>query len=216
MPYDDNGHGSFVAGVVAGNGMMSGQRVIAPAYHVNIVSIKAIDSGGAASMQDIIRAINYIIENARRYNIRVVIMSFGTTRDATSDSVLYRAIDILNSLGIIIVTASGNDGGRIIHAPASSNNVISVGSIDDELNISHFTTRGVVNGKMKPDYYALGENVIGIDRRDYTIMSGTSVATPYVASLVALIKTEKQDADLDFVKKILDKIAIHRDNIAIL
>src|SRR5689334_1817019 len=77
LPYDDNGHGSHVSGIIAGNGYDSlGQKAgIAP--NASIISLKVLDANGTGSISRIIAALNWVATNAKTYNIRVVNMSVG-------------------------------------------------------------------------------------------------------------------------------------------
>ena len=110
QPYDDNGHGTHVSGIIAGLGVDSGYTIgMAPTSH--IVSLKVLDAQGRGVISDVIAAMEYAIANRAAHNIRVINLSVGaavTTSYNTDPLTLAakRAVDA----GIVVVTASGNFG----------------------------------------------------------------------------------------------------------
>ena len=80
LPYDDNGHGSHVAGIIAGNGYDSNGEKAGIAPDASLVSLKVLDAHGQGTISNIIAALNWVADNAKTYNIRVVNMSVGARR----------------------------------------------------------------------------------------------------------------------------------------
>ena len=78
VPYDDNGHGTFVASVLAGNGFLSGKKFSGIASKANIIMCKALDEKGETGSLTILKAMQWIYDNRERFNIRVVCMSLGS------------------------------------------------------------------------------------------------------------------------------------------
>lgn len=76
--YDDEGHGTHVAGIAAGDGIMSGGLLKGVAPKAKIISLKVLDNKGIGKEDNVIEGIRWIIDNGRRFNIRVVNISFGT------------------------------------------------------------------------------------------------------------------------------------------
>ncbi|MFP4498254.1 MAG: S8 family peptidase [Vulcanimicrobiota bacterium] len=171
VPYDDNGHGTHVAGDAAGNGKMSGGLYKGPAPKANIVALKALADSGGGKTSDIIKSLAWCIQNKDRHNIKVINMSLGHTarKDFQNDPV-NQAVKKAFEAGIVVVAAAGNEGPgpRTIGAPGDSPHAISVGAADDmntpdpsDDNITDFSSRGPTpGGLIKPDLVAPGEAII--------------------------------------------------------
>lgn len=187
-PYDDNGHGTFVAGVSAGSGIVSGRQITGVAPEANLVGVKVIRENGESGAFAVLDGMQWVVNNRRRLDIKVVCMSFGSTPLDRNDP-LKRGAEVLVKNGITVVCASGNSGENNLKSPATSLDVISVGAVNGEDNtIAEFTSRGFVNGRNKPEIYASGVNVIGLaSNGTYGKMSGTSVSAPYIAGACCLL-----------------------------
>lgn len=199
--YDDNGHGSHIAGIIAGNGFSSDGRYRGLAPRANILAIKALDENGAGNISDIIAAISYVVETKDKYNTRLINLSLGTSANATCyRDPLCKAVDMAVKAGITVVTAAGNSGPkeRTIMSPGISNNVITVGSVDNKRTIdisddeiAPFSSRGpTFDGLMKPDIVAPGVSIRSISNTKldgYSSLSGTSMSTPMVSGSIALL-----------------------------
>lgn len=201
IPYDDNGHGTHVAGIIAGNGFSSNGKYMGVAPKANILGIKALDEYGGGSTSDIIAAISYIVETKNRYNTKIINLSLGTPANNTCDKdPLCKAVDMAVKAGLIVITAAGNSGPKegTILSPGISRNVITVGAVDDKRTIdpsddtiAPFSSRGpTIEGLMKPDIVAPGVNIKSLSNTkldSYSSLSGTSMATPLVSGSVALL-----------------------------
>lgn len=186
-PYDDNGHGTFVAGVAAGNGNVSARKTAGVAPKANIVGVKVIDDSGESGTFKILDGMQWLFDNFRRYDIRVVCMSFGAEPLEYADP-LKIGVEMLARSGLIVVCASGNSGIGSLKSPAISTEVISVGAVDKNLNVASFSSRGYYGGAYRPDVYSQGVDVAGIQvGGTYGKMSGTSVSAPYVAGACCLL-----------------------------
>lgn len=186
-PYDDNGHGTFVAGVAAGNGNASARKTAGVAPKANIVGVKVIDDSGESGTFKILDGMQWLFDNFRRYDIRVVCMSFGAEPLEYADP-LKIGVEMLARSGLIVVCASGNSGAGSLKSPAISTEVISVGAVDKNLNVASFSSRGYYGGAYRPDVYSQGVDVAGIQvGGTYGKMSGTSVSAPYVAGACCLL-----------------------------
>ncbi len=159
-PYDDNGHGTFIAGVCAGSGICSQLKFAGVAPRANIVMIKALDSKGETSSPIILEAMEYIYNIRKKYNIKVVCMSFGADYSGTNDPLQKGALALWNS-GLVVVVAGGNSGPDMssIKSPGTSPRVITVGGLDEGRNdglikVADFSSRGPVEHWFKPDLIA--------------------------------------------------------------
>ncbi|MBI3401887.1 MAG: S8 family peptidase [Acidobacteria bacterium] len=137
LPYDDNGHGSHVAGIILGNGYDSYSQKSGIAPKASLVSLKVLDQNGQGSISNIIAALGWVAANARPYNIRVVNMSVGAPiRESFWTDPLTLATKQVTDLGITVVTAAGNLGKNAagalqkggITAPANAPWVLTVGA----------------------------------------------------------------------------------------
>jgi serine protease AprX len=175
--YDDFGHGTHVAGIIAGSGYDSGgaRRGIAPG--ASLVVLKALDGGGDGYVSNVIAAIDYAIQRRTEFNIRVINLSVaaGVYESYTTDPLTLackRAVDA----GIVVVTSAGNFGrdadGKprqgAITAPGNAPWVLTVGAAshqgtpdrtDDTL--APFSSRGPasIDGAAKPDLLAPGVGI---------------------------------------------------------
>lgn len=186
-PYDDNGHGTFVAGVACGNGTLSGGRIIGVAPRANIVGLKVIGESGESGTFKILDGMQWLFDNFRQYGIRVVCMSFGAEPQSYADPLKLGA-EMLARSGLIVVAASGNSGENSLKSPAISSEVIAVGAVDSLDRVARFTSRGVYHGVARPDVFADGVDVKGLSAGGtYSTMSGTSASAPYVAGACCLL-----------------------------
>lgn len=195
--YDDNGHGTFVAGVINGWGIANKYAGIDK--NCGIIVIKALDKNGETDSTKILEAMQWILDNKDNYNITTVCMSFGSAYRKNDPLVI--GAEVLWRNGIVVVSAGGNSGpdSDTIMSPGTSRRVITVGSLDDinngEISVADFSSRGPVENFYKPDLVVPGTDIISTNifdkssRKFYTRMSGTSVSTPIVAGVVSLLKS---------------------------
>lgn len=206
--YDDNGHGTFVAGVINGWGIANKYGGIDK--KCGLVVIKALDKDGETDSGKILEAMQWILDNKDKYNITTVCMSFGSLR--RNNDPLVKGVNVLWKNGIVVITAGGNSGPKYdsIMSPGSSRRVITVGSLDEvtngKLKVADFSSRGPVDGYYKPDLVVLGTNIIStnvfdkVNKKFYTSMSGTSVSTPMVAGVASILKSINPNYTPDQIK----------------
>ncbi len=191
-PIDTFGHGTEVAGILASDEFMADglrRRGIVP--DARLVALR-IDGDGTSSIPDsrIEQALQWVIANRETFGITIVNISYGTGHfnEDTISSVYGDEILTLTDLGVSIISSSGNGGvaaGPGIDMPAADPNVISVGSVDSSDVISTFTERGNVL-----DILAPGEFVYTTLRQGgFGVVDGTSFAAPYVAGVVAMMRS---------------------------
>ena len=210
-PYDDNGHGTHVAGDAAGNGWASKGKYQGPAPKAGIVGVKVLDKQGNGLDSTIIKGIEWCIKNRKRLKLRILSMSFGGPMTSPcKEDPLCQAVEKAVKAGLIVVVAAGNrgPGRRTLESPGNSPSAITVGAVDDRRTlrqsddrITSFSSRGpTLDGRIKPDLVAPGEAIISLrapcsllDRqfpflrigKKYFELSGTSMSTPIVSGAAA-------------------------------
>ena len=226
-PGDGYGHGTFVAGVAAGQA--SGFAGVAPS--ANLVSIDVMDDEGEATVADIVSACDWILQNKAQYNIRVANFSLHAENPASLFfDPLDQAVEKLWLNGVVVVTAAGNyaDNGAesgVPFAPGNDPFVITVGASDVQNTVqtaddtaAPWSAWGYTpDGFMKPDLSAPGRYVIGpvsagagltTERADrlvpdapgYMQLSGTSFSAPMVSGAAAMLLAQHPDWTPDQVK----------------
>lgn len=198
--YDDNGHGTHVCGIIGGTGFASRGRYMGIAPGVRYVVIRVLDKMGNGNTTQVIRAIEWLIHNHKRYNIRILNISVGMLSSAREEERerLLEAVERVWEEQIVVVTAAGNNGPEAgsVTIPGMSKTVITVGSSDDETAIrgrirmgTGYSGRGPTESCIvKPEIVAPGTKVVSCSNRmSYETKSGTSMATPVVTGAIALL-----------------------------
>ncbi len=202
--YDDNGHGTHCAGILAGNGYASKGKYRGIAPEANILSIKVLDENGNGNTSDILSTVQWIIDNKEVYKTRIINFSLGAIAQYREKrDPLVKAANKAIENNLIVVAAVGNSGPlrNTILSPATSRYVISVGALDDkrtpELSddvIAEFSSRGPTLDRIKkPDLIAPGVNITSLSNKSiggYTSLSGTSMSAPMVSGAAALLLNE--------------------------
>lgn len=209
QPHDDYGHGTHVAGIIAGTGYDSGgaRRGLAPG--ASLVVLKVLDGAGDGYISNVIAAIDYVIEHRMRFNIRVLNLSVaaGVYESYGKDPFTLAARRAVDA-GIVVVTSAGNLGrsetGQIqrggITAPGNAPWVLTVGATNHQRTaartddtLAAFSSRGPTNidRAMKPDVVAPGVGIASLAAGGSTIynlnpaarLTGTidTATTPYLS-----------------------------------
>lgn len=214
-PYDDNGHGTHVAGIIAGNGRSSLGKYCGMAPEANLAVVKVLDKNGNGSLSAIIEGIEWCINNKAKYNIKIINLSFGAVaQDSFRTDLLCRATSTAWKNGIVVCTAAGNDGPEAgtINTPGINPKVITVGNLDhhrtvifDDDSIHPTSSRGPTRDKItKPDLLAPGTNIISLrPGGGYRSLTGTSMAASLVSGGIALILEKNPRLRPEQVKRIL-------------
>lgn len=215
--YDDNGHGTHVAGIVAAQGrfstMFSGFRLRGLAPGASLLIVKAMDKDGNGDEARVAQGINTAVANGAS----VIVLSLGGKTQPIFGTNTEDAVTAAINKGVFVVAAAGNvqkDKGETdctINSPASVAGVIAVGAVDKNANIADFSCHGtgkegngsvlpgipspVTNAKdpdKKPELVAPGVDVLSTWKEDgYAMASGTSQAAPMVGAILALILEAK-------------------------
>lgn len=213
-PYDDNGHGTHVAGIIGSNGYSSQKKYAGIAPNVNILAVKALDESGSGNTSDIISSISWVIKNKDVYNTKIINLSLGSpANNPYSTDPLCKAVKEAIKSGITVVVAAGNSGPnpQTILSPGISPYVITVGAIDDKRTldprddtVASFSSRGPTKeGLNKPDMVAPGVDILSLSNKKsdgYVPLSGTSMATPMVSGSAALLYEKYNNISPEEVK----------------
>lgn len=196
--YDDSGHGTHVAGIIAGSGLSSNGKYRGIAPYTGIVAVKVLDDKGNGRIGDVLDGVDWLIRNKKTYNIRVVNVSFGSVLklnkgNAKSFEQLVEGIEKLWDNGMVVVAAAGNNGPKpgSITIPGISKKVITVGAFDD---VKFKSGRGPTSECVsKPEILITGTDIISCSnvQGKYTAKSGTSMAAPIVSGAVIRLLERK-------------------------
>ncbi len=179
--FDHYGHGTFVAGVIGGNGKQSKGEYVGGAPGVNLVGVQVTDDKGAGMTSDVVAGLQWVYENKDRYNIRVVNISLNSSvYEPYYESPLDAAVEILWFNKIVVVVSAGNTGPNgEIYAPANDPFVITVGAVNSKGTadraddvLAGYSGYGELMGASpesgspqpyyKPDIVAPGNNIISL------------------------------------------------------
>jgi len=202
--YDDHGHGTHCASLIAGTGEQGG---VAPG--ASLVVIKVMDKDGACYLSDALTALDWILENQDDLGVDVISFSVGGEGPSDGSTLLDSACDRMVDEGIVMCVAAGNSGPatRSIVTPGTAVKVITVGAMDAAGDIFQKSSRGPTpDNRVKPDLVAVGVDVASA--RSGTLhgegtMSGTSMAAPQVAGAAAVVLEKQPDLDPASVKRAL-------------
>jgi serine protease AprX len=179
-PYDDDGHGSHVAGIIAGNGADSGGRQAGIAPDADLVVLKALDADGNGTISNVIQALDWVLAHRQQYNIRVVNLSVGAAiHESYWTDPLTLAAKRLVDAGVVVVAAAGNlgrnDQGQTqyggVGAPANAPWVLTIGASStmgtpsrNDDTMAGFSSRGptYLDWAAKPDLVAPGVGTVSL------------------------------------------------------
>ncbi|BAZ67196.1 MAG: S8 family serine peptidase [Pelatocladus maniniholoensis HA4357-MV3] len=192
---DVYGHGTHVSGTIAG--VNNGYGVTGIAYDSKIMPVKVLDDEGSGSNSTIASGIYYAVDNGAD----VINLSLGGGR---FNDTLQKAIEYASNKGVIVVMAAGNDGGSQPAYPAryADKYGIAVGAVDQNKNIADFSNRAGAN--QLTYVTAPGVNVYStLPGNEYALYSGTSMAAPHVAGVVALMLSANPNLSDAQIRQIL-------------
>lgn len=224
-PYDDVGHGTHCAGIAAGDGRSSDGKFVGVAPEANIVGVKVLGCGGQGNTSDIVKGIQWAVRHRKEYGIDVINLSIGGPVQITRwlDPVAM-AVQVANRAGIVTVVAAGNSGDHAgtIESPGNARSAITIGALQDNGTETHsddgvafFSSRGPTKyDKLeKPDLVAPGVDITSLSNEgnSYKQMSGTSMATPFVAGVAAMMRQVQPKIKPGQVKSLLMNTAAQFD-----
>jgi thermitase len=199
-PMDENGHGTHCAGIIGAEGE-NNIGIAGVNWKVQIMPLKFMNAGGFGTTKDAVEAINYVIDRKKAgVNVRVISASWGSTqRSRALEDVIRKAYEN----DILFVAAAGNattNNDRNPHFPSSYNvpNVISVAALDRHDELAKFSNYGVKSVAIAAPGVDILSTWLG---NAYEEKSGTSMATPVVSGVAALILSESPRLSVDELKK---------------
>src|SRR5438445_6561377 len=230
-PLDDpGGHGTHVAGTIAGNGWRSAGEYIGIAPRANLADVRVLDENGNGRASSVILGIQWALAHRVQYNIRVLNLSLGAPAPGTYRlDPLSAAVEMAWERGLVIVAAVGNSGGAP-DSPGADPYVITVGATDDRQTaavgddlVGWFSSYGTpLDSTAKPDLVAPGRRIIAVrapgsslerllpdhvvaatNGSTYFRLTGTSMATAVVSGVAALLLEQQPGLTPDQVKAIL-------------
>src|SRR5438094_1688656 len=229
---DPGGHGTHIAGIIAGNGSRSGGEVVGIAPQANIVDVRVLGSLGSGRISSVVRGIEWVLAHRAVYNIRVINLSFGARANLSYRAdPMAAAVEIAWRRGLVVVAGSGNGGpaGGTVDTPGIDPYAITVGATDDRGTLGRgddllawFSAWGSADSNAKPDLVAPGRRIGSIrvpgsaldtlfpDRivvahngSTYFRLTGTSMATGVVSGAAALLLQRWPNLTPDQVKALL-------------
>lgn len=213
-PYDDNSHGTHVAGILAGSGACSKGKYMGVAPLSHLLVCKVLDSKGNGQVKSALQAIDWIVKNREIYKIRILNISVGgIPKENDEEEVeLLQAVEYAWGKGIVVVAAAGNNGPKTetITIPGISRKIITVGSYESiNKKQKAYSGRGPTGMcVMKPEILAPGNEIVSCyGKNSYCKMTGTSMATPIVSGAIALLLEKHPDMTPKDVKYSLYKTA---------
>jgi subtilisin family serine protease len=178
--WDENGHGTHVAGIIAAAGN-NGRGVVGVNPNARLMVLKTLDGSGGGTIDAAVRAVYYAVD----HGARVINASWSGSFHSKA---LLRAVRYANQRGVVVVAASGNSSSNIDTSPeypASYKvpNILSVAAINAAGRLAGFSNFG----RRSVDIAAPGVGILSTVPGSYDSYSGTSMATPYVAGVVSLL-----------------------------
>lgn len=205
-------HGSHVAGIV-GAGVDNGKGIAGSSPYVKLMSVQFLGQDGRGRISDGIKTLVYAADNGAK----IINASWGADNPSRA---LEEALEYANSKGALVIAAAGNeqnDTDEIPAYPAAApvEGVLSVASSAANGRLSNFSNYGQVS----VDLVAAGSNILStIPGNRYQRMSGTSMATPFVSGVAALILSQRPDLSLGQLKNAVlnavDTYPVYRDSIS--
>ncbi|HEY3060636.1 MAG TPA: S8 family peptidase, partial [Chloroflexota bacterium] len=230
---DPGGHGSHVAGIVAGSGTLSQGEYVGIAPAAKLVDVRVIDENGGGRISSVVAGIGWALDHRQQYNIRVLNLSFGAPPLASYRAdPMTAALEIAWKRGVAVVVAAGNSGpgSGTVHSPGYDPYGITVGATDDlgtlslaDDGLAWFSSWGTpAGGRPKPDVVAPGRKIVSLRVPGSTLdtlladhvtpaangasmfrLTGSSQATGVVSGTVALMLARTPSLTPDQVKAIL-------------
>ncbi len=210
-PYDDNGHGTFMSGIICGAGVASKGMYRGIAENSHLYSVKAFNSIGRGYISDILYSIELILNESQEYNIKVICLPFELLDfNPFAISLFSKLFEVAVQKDIVVVVPSGNSGNKesSIKGIATLSNCITVAGLDTRGSIKPYihSSAGPYGKLEKPDLAAACVDICSLNtskdyvserngarvyayplEHPYTTYSGTSCAAAFISGVCALL-----------------------------
>lgn len=197
-PKDDHGHGSHVSGTIAASGN-NGIGVAGVAWNATLVGVKFLDASGSGTLDNAVKSIDY----ATRVGVKLMSNSWG---GGGFSQALLDSINRAKDAGILFVAAAGNDGTDNDASPAypasyQADNIISVAAVDAAGNLADFSCYGKTSVHVAaPGVHVLSNVPAVASATGFANWSGTSMATPHVSGVAALLMAQHPEQNYATIK----------------
>jgi subtilisin family serine protease len=185
FPQDENGHGSHVTGIICASNNEIGVVGVAP--KAKVIPVKVLDKNGSGNLQNVADGIIWATDQ----KVDFITMSLGSPNPVP---VIHEAIKYAESKGVVVFCAAGNAGKtHQIFYPANYKETIGIGAIDENFNRARFSCTGD-----DLDFLAPGVKILStVPTNWYAVLSGTSMANPFVVGMASLLLSYKRKNNLD-------------------
>ena len=218
---DRFGHGTHVASIITGSGAASGGKYRGVAPDATLLNGKVLDDFGGGYESWIIAGMEW----AAASGADVVNMSLGSPFPSDGTDPMSQAVNrITAETGTLFVIAAGNSGGWI-GSPGRADAALTVGAVDRDDQLAEFSSRGTIDGALKPDITAPGVDIVAAKATNgqigdpaadgYVSLSGTSMAAPHVAGAAAILAGEHPDWQAGQLKSTLMGTAKPNDSLTV-
>lgn len=185
-PKDDHGHGSHCSGTIGAKGD-DGKGIVGVVWNTRIMAVKFLDANGSGSLENAIKGIDY----ATKMGAKIMSNSWG---GGGISQTLKEAIERSHQAGALFVAAAGNESNNNDSNPSypasyQVPNVLSVAAVDNKGNLASFSNYG----KNSVHVGAPGVNIVSTTTAGYDSWSGTSMATPHVSGIAALLASHDRN-----------------------
>lgn len=217
---DDNGHGSHVAGIIAGSGAKSGGKYVGVAPEASLYVAKVLRANGSGAMSGVMSGIEWAVLEQK---VQVINLSLGGSGSCDGTDALSTMCDeAVQQAGVVVCVAAGNEGPetKTVGSPGCARRVITIGATDDTDRIANFSSRGpTADGRTKPDIVFPGVGIIApqaagtrlgrVVEEGYVSADGTSMATPHAAGVAALMLQANPNLSAEQVKTLMMAAAVN-------
>ncbi len=220
FPYDDNGHGSFLSGIISSSGYSSEKAARGVAPDSNICMVKAFNSMGKGYFSTVLWGMVKLLSLSSDYNMKIVLLPF---EFKSINPIIWKSfeiiIDKLNKKNVIVISPQSTINGTV-SLPSSIERCICIGSINH--NVLKNSIKGFKKPYIKPDFYLNGENYISFCTNEFFIpekngskiypkkikekyrcFAGNSCAAAYACGLIANLKQEYPEFDFNDIHGLL-------------
>lgn len=211
---DDNGHGTHVAGTIAGSGAKSSGKYVGVAPEASLYIAKVLRANGGGSMSTVMAGIEWAVLEQR---VQIINLSLGGGGPCDGTDALSTLVDeAVRQAGVVVCVAAGNEGPdqKTIGSPGCARYVITVGAMNDNDQMARFSSRGpTADGRTKPDLVYPGVGIIApqatgtrlgtVIEEGYVASDGTSMATPHCSGVAALMLQANPQLTAEQVKTLM-------------